>query len=147
MAKDIFFLSHQNSSGLNLDPRSFFLSPCIFTPGSHLFCSFPWDSCSCSEICLAVSCSWTNPVSLTAVAPFPWWQATAGLLPVCQQLSCWRAQPQLSGLGWQILNRGKNYFPQLPGYSLSTTGGFQKCSDYGPKLSLVPQIANVLTGL
>lgn len=92
-------MSHQNCSGLNLDLRAFFLSPCIFTPGSHLFCSFPWDSCSCSEICLAGSCSWTNPLSLTAVAPFPLWQATAGLLPVCQQLSC-AGEPNHSSQGW-----------------------------------------------
>lgn len=132
-------MSHQNSSGLNLHLRYFFLSPSIFTPVSHSFCSFPWDSCSCSGIYLAVSCSWTNPAPLTAgVTDGPSFQCVSS----CQVLE---SPATAHGAGLQIVNREKNHFPQLPGYSLSTTGGFQKCSDQ--KWALYPQIASVLTGL
>lgn len=106
--KTFFFsLSHQNSSGLTLDLRSFFLSPYIFTPGSHLFCSFPWDSCSCSEICLAVLLLNKPSVSLL-------WLPSHRARPLLASLQCvnsclcWWAQPQLSGLGCHILNGGKN---------------------------------------
>lgn len=94
-----------------------------------------------------LSCSWTNPVPLSAVAPFPSWQASAGLLPACQQLSG-TGEPNHSSWGWA----GK-YWTEEKITSLSflvvflLQENFRNALTAGQNWALYPQTAILLTGL
>lgn len=131
-------MSHQNSSSLDLTSEVFFpvtihlhaWLPSFFAPSHEtvvVAVSFIW---------LSLAAGQTQPLSLL------WLLSHCGR-PLMASFQCVNSCQVLESpttalrAGLTNTQQGEK-FPQLPGYSLSTTGGFQKCSDHGPKLSLVP---------
>lgn len=139
--KRLFFpMSHQNSSGLNLISEVFFschhtsfhLAPTFFAP------SHETAVVAVRSIWLSLAAEQTQPLSLL-------WLLSHRGRPLMASFQCVNScqvleSPTTALSAGPANTQQREKLLQLPGYSLSTTGGFQKCWPWAKTEPCTPKL-------